>query len=163
MNKFWINAWFTQDALSKFVLQPVTLLALRCYVAWVFFASGLTKIQSWTTTLYLFEDEYQVPLLSPEVAAYLATAGELVLPILLVLGVGTRFAALGLFMLNAVAALSYPYLHTAEGAAGLGQHMLWGTMLWSVAVFGGGYFAFDAFWQHRVSHLANEKGSAWNT
>lgn len=135
------------------------LLAFRVYVAWVFLASGLTKIHSWTTTMYLFNDEYQVPLLPPAIAAYLATTGELLLPILLVIGLGTRFAALGLLILNAVAVISYPYLHTIEGAAGFWQHMLWGTMLASVSVFGAGHFAVDAWWQNRSPH--NQKGLAW--
>ena len=157
MNKFWFKTWFAEDMPTTGLLQPMTLFAFRCYVAWVFFASGLTKIQSWTTTLYLFEDEYQVPLLSPEVAAYAATAGELVLPIFLLLGVGTLFAAVGLLILNGVAVMSYPYLHTAEGAAGFGQHVLWGTMLWCVGVFGAGFVSVDTIWR-RYHRLKTAKG-----
>lgn len=157
MNKFWFKTWFAEDMPTTGLLQPMTLFAFRCYVAWVFFASGLTKIQSWTTTLYLFEDEYQVPLLSPEVAAYAATAGELVLPIFLLLGVGTRFAAVGLWILNGVAVMSYPYLHTAEGAAGFGQHVLWGTMLWCVGVLGAGLVSVDTIWR-RYHRLKTAKG-----
>ena len=67
-------------------LQPVLDLGLRLWVAKVFFASGLTKIQSWETTLWLFEEEYMVPVLSPQIAAFMATSAELFLPVLLVLG-----------------------------------------------------------------------------
>ena len=84
-------------------LQPLALLAARLTVAQAFFLSGLTKLRDWDTTLALFTDEYHVPLLSPELAAVLGTAGELVLPALLVLGLGGRFAAAGLSVVNVVA------------------------------------------------------------
>lgn len=69
----------------------------------VFFQSGLAKIASWDATLWLFEEgTYVVPLLPPVPAAYLGTAAELCLPVLLVLGLGGRFAALALFAVNIV-------------------------------------------------------------
>ena len=74
-------------------LAPVADLALRLWVAAVFFRSGLTKVQSWDTTILLFTNEYHVPLLSPELAAVLGTAAELVLPVFLALGLGGRLAA----------------------------------------------------------------------
>ena len=67
-------------------LAPVLDLGLRLWLANAFFKSGLTKIQNWDSTLYLFSDVYQVPLLAPEVAAWMSTGAELGLPILLVLG-----------------------------------------------------------------------------
>lgn len=133
------------------LLKPLTLFAFRLYVAWMFFESGLVKIQSWFSTISLFESEYKVPLLSPEVAAYLATGAELILPVMLVLGVLTRPAALGLFILNIVAVISYPYLWTVDGAGGFWQHVTWGTMLWLIFVFGPGRWAFDAWWSQRLS------------
>eukprot|EP01136_Pigoraptor_vietnamica_P014420 Opistho-1_new@56590 len=72
------------------LLQPLALLVARIYVAQVFFLSGLTKLRDWETTVALFTDEYQVPLLSPELAATLGTGGELVLPVLLFLGLGAH-------------------------------------------------------------------------
>lgn len=133
------------------LLKPLTLFAFRLYVAWMFFESGLVKIQSWFSTISLFESEYKVPLLSPEVAAYLATGAELILPVMLVLGVLTRPAALGLFILNIVAVISYSYLWTVAGAGGFWQHVTWGTMLWVIFVFGPGRWAFDAWWSQRLS------------
>ncbi|MFM2320145.1 MAG: DoxX family protein [Thiothrix sp.] len=131
------------------ILKPFTLLALRLYVAWMFFESGLVKIQSWSSTLSLFETEYKVPLLSPEWAAYLATGAELVLPVLLVLGLLSRPAALGLFVLNIVAVISYPYLWTIAGAGGFWQHVTWGTMLWVIFVFGSAQWSLDAVMSRR--------------
>lgn len=61
--------------------MPLLLLFCRLWVAWVFFNSGLIKLASWDSTLYLFEFEYQVPLLPWEFAAYSGTFAELVLPV----------------------------------------------------------------------------------
>nr|CAA6818536.1 MAG: Putative oxidoreductase [uncultured Thiotrichaceae bacterium] len=124
-------------------VKPLTLLGFRLYVAWVFFLSGLTKIQSWSSTIYLFEDEYNVPFLPAEIAAYLATAAELILPVLLIIGLLSRPAALGLFVLNFVAVISYPYLFTIDGAGGYWQHVVWGVMLWVVFAFGPGKLSLD--------------------
>jgi putative oxidoreductase len=120
-------------------LQPLAALAARLYVAYVFFLSGLTKIRDWGTTVSLFTDEYKVPFLSPEVAAAMGTAGELVLPVLLVLGLGGRFAALGLFVINVVAVISLSEIPPAA----LQQHITWGVLLAGLAVFGCGKYALD--------------------
>lgn len=123
-------------------LQPLALLAARLYVAAVFFRSGLTKIRDWDTTLALFMDEYSVPLLPPEAAAWLGTAGELVLPVLLVLGLGGRFAALGLTVVNAIAVVS---LMDVPDAA-LQQHVFWGSLLVALLLWGPGRWSIDARW-----------------
>ncbi len=117
------------------------LLSFRVYVAWVFLKSGLHKIGDWETTLVLFEYEYQVPLLNFELAAYLATFGELVFPIFLIAGFGTRLFAILLFFVNFVAVVSY-YATLAKGA-GLVWHYLWGSMLLVNIVYGGGQVSLD--------------------
>ncbi len=115
-------------------LQPLAALLARLYVAQVFFLSGLTKLRDWDITLALFADEYHVPLLSPAVAAMLGTLGELVLPVLLVLGVAGRFAALGLSVVNAVAVVSLAEI----APAALQQHITWGVLLAALALYGCG-------------------------
>ncbi|MFM9888680.1 MAG: DoxX family protein, partial [Burkholderiales bacterium] len=85
---------------------PAVDLLLRLWVANVFFKSGLTKIANFDSTISLFENEYAVPFLPPELAAYLGTGAELILPVFLALGLGTRFAALALFVFNIVAVVS---------------------------------------------------------
>jgi putative oxidoreductase len=130
-------------------LQPLALLAARLTVAQAFFLSGLTKLRDWSTTLALFTDEYHVPLLPPELAAVMGTAGELVLPVLLVLGLGGRFAALGLSMVNVVAVLSLPDI----APAALDQHVFWGSLLMAVLLWGPGRWSADAALQHRLSWL----------
>jgi putative oxidoreductase len=120
-------------------LQPVFALALRVYVARVFFVSGMIKIDNWAGTLGLFENEYHVPLLPPHVAAVMGTTAELVLPVFLFLGLGTRAAAIALFAFNFCAAASYPGL----SAAGLKDHVLWGALLLVIVFYGPGKIALD--------------------
>jgi putative oxidoreductase len=121
--------------------QPLAQLAARLFVAQAFFASGLTKLRDWETTLALFADEYQVPLLPPDVAALLGTAGELVLPVLLAVGLAGRFAAAGLFVVNAVALLSL--MDVAPAA--LQQHVFWGSLLVGLVLWGPGRWSLDRF------------------
>lgn len=120
-------------------LAPLGDLVIRLWVAQAFWMSGLTKIQSFDTTVLLFENEYQVPLLPPVVAAYAGTFTELFFPVLLVLGLGGRFAALVLFVFNIIAVISYPDLNTA----GLFQHQAWGLALLIVLLHGPGKLSFD--------------------
>ncbi len=109
-------------------LAPLADLLLRLYIGKVFFLSGLTKIADWDTTLVLFTDEYHVPLLPPQLAAIGGTAGELVLPVMLVLGLLTRLSAVGLFALNLVAVASYYHvLKDIPGA--LQDHLEWGLIM----------------------------------
>jgi putative oxidoreductase len=128
-------------------LQPLAQLLARLYLAQVFFLAGLTKIRDWETTLLLFENEYAVPLLSPALAAWLGTGGELLLPVLLLLGLGGRIAALGLFVVNAVAVLALPEI----SAAALQQHQFWGSLLLALLLWGPGRWAADAWLARRLS------------
>lgn len=126
-------------------------------IAGIFFKAGLTKIASWSSTLFLFESEYAVPLIAPEIAAYLATVAELTLPVLLVIGLGTRFAAIVLFAFNVIAVISYPSL----GEVGRELHIYWGLMLLALIAHGGGLFSADAWLAHRFrSRLAKNLSPA---
>lgn len=125
-------------------LNPAFDLGVRLWVAYVFFKSGMTKIQSWETTKMLFEYEYEVPVLPPELAAYLGTATELGLPILLAIGLASRFTAAALFLFNVVAVVAYSsFLLGDEGAAGLQQHILWGMMMLITLFHGPGKLSLD--------------------
>ena len=121
------------------ILTPGLDLGIRLLVASVFFQSGLTKIANWESTVSLFENEYAVPLLSPELAAFAGTGVELVFPVLLALGLGSRFAAFVLFVFNIVAVVSYPDL----GAAGLKDHQTWGLLLLVTLLHGPGALSLD--------------------
>lgn len=127
-------------------VQPLFLAALRIYVAWQFLKSGWLKLQDWETTLFLFEEEYKVPFLSPGLAAVLGTAGEIVLPLLLSVGLATRCAALGLSVVNVTAVVAYAHVLLSDGfEAALAQHCLWGLMLITVLVFGPGRLSADNY------------------
>ena len=128
-------------------LQPAFMLAVRLYVASVFFKSGLTKIASMDSTIMLFTYEYQVPLLSPTLAAYLGTAAELVLPVLLALGLGGRLAAAALFVFNIVAVISYPDLNEV----GVMQHQYWGVLLLLPLLYGPGKLSIDWIIRRRLA------------
>jgi putative oxidoreductase len=126
------------------------LLAIRFYVPWQFFKSGLVKLQDWDSTLYLFREEYHVPLLPPVMAAVTGAAGEIVFPVLLAAGFLTRYAALGLSAVNVMAVVSYANVLLSQGfEAALGQHYLWGSLLLVLAVFGPGRWSVDEFVRRR--------------
>jgi putative oxidoreductase len=128
-------------------------LATRLYVGQVFIASGWLKLTNWSQTLSLFESEYHTPLLPPSLAAVLGTFGELFFPILLILGIGGRVGALGLFAVNALAVISYWHvLGTDEFIGGLRQHELWAFMLGMLAIYGSGPLTVDRLLTRRA-HL----------
>ena len=116
-------------------------LGVRLWVANVFFKSGLASLHDWETTVDLFKYEYHVPLLSPSVAAVLGTGAELIFPVLLVIGLATRFSAGALFIVNIVAVISYPGL----GEIGLKDHIYWGILLLVTLLHGPGKISIDHF------------------
>lgn len=126
--------------------QSLVLLAARLYLLDVFFKSGLTKVHDWEATLFLFTEEYHVPVLPPALAAWMGTGGELVFSSLLAIGLFSRPAAVGVFMLNAVAAFSYPDI----SPAGLKDHVLWAVLSFALVVFGPGRLALDAWLMPRL-------------
>lgn len=127
-------------------VAPIFDLAIRLYIAKVFFWAGLTKIRSWSTTLTLFEYEYDVPLLPSDVAAVLGTGAELILPPLLALGLFSRPAAIALFVFNYVAAISYPDISDA----GLKDHFYWGFLMLVPLFHGPGKLSVD-HWLRRMT------------
>jgi len=128
-------------------LAPVGDLVIRLWVANVFWKSGLSKIQSVETTLQLFRYEYSVPLLPPEVAAYLSMFTELTFSVLLAVGLAGRLSAAALFFVNIVAVISYPALEEA----GLIQHQLWGLLLLVPLLHGPGRLSLDHLISRRFS------------
>ena len=133
-------------------LQSPVLLVFRGWVAYVFFNSGLQKVSTWNDeygVIYLFKEEYNVPLLDPVIAAYLATAGELILPVLILMGLATRLSAFALSILNIVAVVAY--YATLSKVGQITPHIFWGAMMLAVMVFGPGYFSIDQWIKSKLS------------
>ncbi len=128
-------------------LTPLFGLAVRLYIAEVFFRAGVLKLADWSATLDLFSYVYAVPLLPPTLAAYMGTAGEVCLPVLLVLGLTGRFAAAGLFVTNLMAAISFPDI----SELGLKDHWLWGSLLLVCLFYGPGRLSLDAWLSRRFA------------
>jgi putative oxidoreductase len=131
---------------------PYSLVALlsRFAVASVFWRSGQTKVSGFhirDETFVLFREEYKVPLLPPDVAAYLSTIGEHVFPVLLVIGLASRLSALGLLSMTMVIQLFvFP--------SGWPDHILWIALLLSIIARGPGAISLDhVLWNRHRAHL----------
>src|SRR5262249_38818036 len=112
-------------------------------VSYIFLQSGLGKLQNWQSTILLFANEYRIPLLPPNYAALLGTGAELILPILLILGLGGRTMILIFFIYNILAMAAYPFLWTPDGQTGLYQHISWGLLLGLLMCHGLGKLSLD--------------------
>ena len=123
-------------------LRSPALLAARLYVSYVFFNSGLQSLRDWAGTVWLYQNEFHVALLPPHVAAVVGTAGELLLPPLVAFGLLGRFGALGLFVVNLVALLSYMY---ALQVPAIMFHFIWGGLILMIALWGPGAWSVDAW------------------
>ncbi|MGH6952654.1 MAG: DoxX family protein [Alphaproteobacteria bacterium] len=116
--------------------MPILELAFRAGVASVFFKSGLTKLPSWDTTILLFAEEYRVPLVPPEIAAYMGTALELACPVLIVFGFLARLGALGLLGMTLVIQIFvYP--------ENWSEHLMWAALLGYIFTRGAGVISID--------------------
>jgi putative oxidoreductase len=141
-----VNAW--TRPLER--LAPLLAQATRLYVSWVFLKSGWLKVSDWQSTLFLFREEYRVPLLPPTVAAVLGAGGEILFPLLLIVGLCGRLSALGLQAVNVLAVVSYAHVLLSEGfEAAIRQHHLWGFMLLMLIVYGPGPWSLDRWLEKR--------------
>lgn len=126
-------------------LSPLVNLLFRVWIANIFWKAGLTKLANWESTLYLFEYEYAVPFIPTELAALLGTGVEITMPVLLALGLGTRFSAGVLFVFNFIAVVSYPTLNEI----GIKDHQYWGLLLLVPLFHGPGVLSLDYFVRKR--------------
>lgn len=128
------------NRLADHLPYSLVALAARLFPAAVFWTSGRTKLDGLTlkpSALYLFENEYALPILPPDLAARLATTAEHVFPVLLVLGLMTRFAALALLGMTAVIQIFvYPSAWQTHG--------LWAACFLILIARGPGSWSLDA-------------------
>ena len=113
----------------------------RVFPAAIFWQSGQTKVAGWQlkpSAIALFQNEYQLPLIDPTIAAYLSAFAEYLFPILLVIGLATRFAALALlFMTAVIEVFVYPAAWPTHGA--------WVVCFLVIIARGPGPFSLDHF------------------
>lgn len=148
--------WIQRSVAGIDWLSPASDLLIRLWIANIFWKAGMVKLASWDATLYLFEYEYQVPLLPPEIAAILGTGVELCMPVLLALGLATRFSALVLFVFNIIAVVSYPTLNEI----GIKDHQYWGLLLLVPLFHGAGRLSLDYLVARYFSRQDNAAGTA---
>jgi putative oxidoreductase len=125
-------------ALFKRIPSDLIAIAARVGIATTFFRSGLLKLDGWSSgnTLALFTDEYRLPVIPPEIAAYIATAAELSMPVLILTGFLTRFAALFLLSMTLVIGIFvYPNAFDTHG--------VWAAALLYLMKFGAGSLSVD--------------------
>jgi len=133
MNKF-------TGALPRLIPQALQLLLARIGIASIFLLSGRTKVEGLLTiresTYALFEYEYALPLIPPELAAQLATYAEHLFPLLLIAGLFTRLSAAGLLgMTLVIQVFVYP--------AAWPTHLCWAALLLPLVAYGGGPLSLD--------------------
>lgn len=125
---------------SKALPTSLLLLVMRLGIAAIFFLSGRTKVEGWFTitdsTYELFAFEYALPLIPSDFAAVAATVSEHFFPVLLILGLGTRYAALALLgMTLVIQVFVYPDAWPT--------HLSWAGLLLPLVAWGGGRFSLD--------------------
>ena len=137
--------WADLVALVGGVPLSLHQLLFRIAIAGVFLRAGLTKISSWESTVALFADEYKVPLLAPHLAAAMAATFEVGCSTLLLVGLGTRLAALPLIgMIMTIQLFVYPQAWS--------EHLVWGSILLMLVTRGGGAISLDHLIARRFAH-----------
>ena len=138
--------------LAEKIPYSIVALVARFAVASVFWRSGQTKVEGLfdikDNTFFLFREEYKVPLLPPDLAAYMATVAEHVLPVLLLAGFASRLSALGLMVMTLVIQLFvYP--------EGWPEHVLWFALLLLIVARGPGALSLDhLIWSRAQPQMA---------
>ena len=152
MRNFFAGFLIGECTPMNMVVKPLLTFGFRFYLAYVFFKSGLTKVDDTfkvTDSAISLMADFKVPFLPVDVATYLAAYAELILPILLVIGFLSRPAALALFILNAVAAYALAHSEYAS-VVGNWQHILWGTMIAVIFAFGPGKVSIDSWISNKL-------------
>lgn len=157
---------FFDQLIQLFSRFPYAITALlgRFALAATFWLSGQTKLEGFkfnvfnlfdgtnqfgwpqlsSSAVFLFEEEYKLPLLDPHTAAMMAASAEFILPILLLFGLATRFAALGVLGMTLVIQLFvYPSAYAI--------HSTWATIALMLIAQGGGYFSLDKLVSNRFA------------
>lgn len=123
-----------------YFIMPFVLLAMRLWMAWIFWQSGQTHISNRTETISLFKEIYKVPYIEPDIAYYIVTATELICPVLLAFGLLTRLATVPMLIMTSV--IQFAFLSSID-------HFYWAVMLGTVMCRGAGVFSLDHLFNKR--------------
>src|SRR5512132_1880792 len=146
------EAWDGAISILDRGFGPVVDLTIRLCLAQIFFVSGVLKTTNWDVTVFLYTNEHPVPGLDPSTAAALSI--ELICPILLAFGLGTRIAAVPLLLTAAFLQLTYKQL---------ADHLYWMALLGFVALHGPGALSLDHFIAPHLARSAIPFGGALRT
>lgn len=135
-----VNGHHAVTALLRRFVSPAFDLIVRLWIGTVFFRSGLEKIKDWDSTVFLFTEEYKLPLLPPDVAAVLGTINELSMPLLLFIGLASRLATLPLIAMTCVIQFVLGASNPAYDSA---EHFYWLFLLGMILVRGPGLYSVD--------------------
>lgn len=128
------------DRLGHLINDSLLSLVARVGIAGIFLMSGRTKVEGFVSltdsTFYLFSTEYKLPLIAPNIAAYLATYAEHLFPVLLILGLCSRLSALALLGMTLV-------IQTFVYPDAWAIHLSWAGLLLFIIAKGGGRFSLD--------------------
>lgn len=130
-----LGFWSDTFRIGKRTVGPLLDLAIRLWIAQIFFVSGILKVGAWDTALFLSSTEYPVTWLDPVTAAYLGASIEILGPIFLALGLATRLAALPMLCLALVIQFNY---------IAIDEHLFWAALLGWFVVRGAGSLSLDA-------------------
>ena len=136
------------------LLIPIGDLIARVWVAQIFLLDGWYKYQNLQSTVKIFAHHYFI---SPTVTAIIIIIAEILLPILLILGLGGRFIILLFLIFNILTMYSYNFIWTPEGAATLNQQMAWAMLLMLLMLHGSGKISIDHWLHKRHGHLLKLK------
>jgi len=131
---------------ARTIISPVAILAIRVYLGLIFFQYGLSKTEDWSSTLTQFRTDWAIPILSPVASAWMTAAGELVLSVMLIIGLYTRFAASGLLIIVLVIEFI-----VFNGASGEREYYYWMLLLATLIGFGAEKISLDAFFSRSSS------------
>ena len=146
-HSFIITAYIKCIIFVEKYIGPLLFLGVRLWMGQIFWYSGMSKAQCWWTTVMLFKDEYKVPYLPPELAAYLTVGIEIICPIFLVLGLGTRLATIPLLIMTGIIQLTY--VQSTE-------NLYWTFLLGFLLCYGPGPLSLDYFfWKRYTSKEKN--------
>ncbi len=131
-----ISIYFGLTLLLEKIMGPLLFFIIRLWIAQIFWHSGLSKIQSWSTTLMLFKNEYKAPFFSPDIAAKLVAGTELSCPILLAIGFAARLATIPMLIMTGFIELTYLHSH---------EHLYWALLLGLILCYGPEQISLDFF------------------